>query len=90
MVSKELSQLSNDGFDTSRIKSLTLIDIDTLIFHQDILKDRQIKLHEIFDLYHKHVFINENRKYDTREQAEEHVMRSLQNFGLFFSNLAIE
>lgn len=87
---EELKNIQAEGFDVKSIKPLTIVDIDTLIFHQDILRERKIKLHEIFDLYHKFVKYDEKRKYNTLKTANAQALRALQPFALFFSNLAIE
>ena len=47
----ELENLNDDGLDVSKVRSLTIIDIDTFITLQDYLMSRQIQLETIIDWY---------------------------------------
>jgi hypothetical protein len=43
-----------DEYDKQRIKNLTIIHIDYLIYLNDVLKDGIIKLHDLIDEYHRY------------------------------------
>ena len=67
----ELQKLSESGLDTSRIKPLTIIDVDTLIFNKDVFSSRKLSLEECLSEYQDDYinFTVKGRKYNNEEEA---------------------
>jgi hypothetical protein len=82
----ELGKLKEKGINIDKVKPLTIIDIDTIIFHQDLFRDRTLKMNLILDEYFKYITFDSKRKYVSEEHLKNHVMRTLQNFSLFLAN----
>jgi len=47
----ELEKLKQEGYNTSNVKPIVLIDIDTLIFNKDVFKNRNLTLEEVLIHY---------------------------------------
>lgn len=47
----ELDELKQRGFNTDKIRPVTLIDIDSLILYQDLFSDKIVKLELVIDAY---------------------------------------
>ena len=52
-----------EGLDVSRVREITVINIDTLMIYQDHLRERKIKLHEVIDAYIKITNFDTKKKY---------------------------
>ncbi|WP_408043670.1 hypothetical protein [Tenacibaculum litopenaei] len=67
----ELQKLNESGLDTSRIKPLTIIDVDTLIFNKDVFSSRKLSLEECLSEYQDDYinFTVKGRKYNNEEEA---------------------
>jgi hypothetical protein len=86
----ELEKLKVKGLFIDKVKPITIIDIDTFIFHQDIFRDRTIKLETVLDEYFKFVTFDSKRKYRDEEHAKEYVKRTVVPFSIFLSNYVAE
>lgn len=75
----ELQNLSAEGLQIQRVRSLTVIDIDAFIFYQDLLRDRVFKLEDLIDGYFRFVSLNKKKKY----KDEEAVKQSLLPFSFY-------
>ena len=82
----ELGKMKERGIDTKNVRQLIIIDIDTLIFHQDILRDRRIKLEEIIDAYIKFITPVMGPKYLTPEELDRAMKRTVVSFSTFLMN----
>jgi hypothetical protein len=82
ILTKPLAQ--NQGSIT--VQPITIIDIDTFIFHQDIFRDRTIKLETVLDEYFKFTTFDTKRKYRDEEHAKQYVKRTVVPFSIFLSN----
>ncbi|MBW8050174.1 MAG: hypothetical protein FVQ77_07525 [Cytophagales bacterium] len=83
---EEINKLNQLGFNTDRVRPIVIIDIDTLILHQDILRDRTIKLENVLDNYYKFIKFNTKKKYRDEEHATEYRERTVVSFSLFLAN----
>jgi hypothetical protein len=86
----ELAKLKEKGLPTDKVKPLVIIDIDTLIFHQDLFRDRALKLNEILDEYFKFITFDTKRKYLDEEHLKKYAKRTVLTFPLFISNYVAE
>jgi hypothetical protein len=75
---EELLKLKREGLDISKIKPLVLVNIDTLIFISDILKEKKCSLKEIVEHFHA----NSNPPKD-RQVTENEITDSLMPFSSF-------
>jgi hypothetical protein len=53
----ELDKLAVKGLPTRRVRNLTIIDIDTLIYRQDIFREETFNLGEMISEYHQYVLL---------------------------------
>lgn len=67
----ELLILKQEGFDVSRVKPLVVIDIDTLIFNQDVFINRKLDFEDCLLEYHQKYlnFTTAGRKYPSEDAA---------------------
>src|SRR5262249_32410280 len=79
-------KLKAEGLPTDRIQPIVIIGIDTLIFNQDLLRDRTLKLEELIDAYQKHIHLDTKRKYRDQEHLNVYLKRTLIPFGKFAAN----
>ena len=82
----ELAKLKEKGLPTDKVKPLVIIDIDTLIFHQDLFRDRALKLNQILDEYFKFITIDNKKKYIDNKHTKEYAKRTVITFSHFISN----
>ncbi|MBK8245402.1 MAG: hypothetical protein IPK88_18390 [Saprospiraceae bacterium] len=75
--------LNDEGYYINKIKPLVVINIDTLIHHQEILS-HEYPLHIILDKYNSEVLLKKaNLKYN---KHYEYIMDSCQSFSMFIDN----
>lgn len=75
---EELIKVENEGLDTSRVNPLVIIDIDTLIFYEDIFSKRKLDFEECLQEYY-HNYINFNRNGDRKFKDQETSLKAYQN-----------
>lgn len=78
----ELELLAEEGFYIYRIKPLTVVNIDSLIFHQIALSESH-PLHLILDAYHESNKIKLGKKYKNSEEAISDYLGKRIPFALF-------
>lgn len=81
----ELENLKQEGYFIHKIKPLTVINIDTLIFHQMGLLEL-IPLNELIDEYHKHIDLRKKKQFKTFKEAQSFVMSKHISFATFTDN----
>ncbi|MBX7141771.1 MAG: hypothetical protein K1X63_11900 [Chitinophagales bacterium] len=81
--SNELNQLKDEGLFINRVKPLVLVDIDTLIFHQDLFKQKIMSLEDLIDEYVKLMSIAPLQKFKSQRHAEDRVEQTLLPFSVF-------
>lgn len=86
----ELQVLREKGLTVDRVQPLTIIDIDTFIFHQDILRAQRIRLEDMIDRYHSYTFLDAKKKYVNIEDAKQKLYNKSVSFSTFLSNYVIE
>lgn len=82
----EVEKLKTAGLPTHRIQPLVILGIDTLIFNQDLLRERKLKLEELIDAYQKHIQLDTKRKYRDQEHLNVYLKRTIIPFGKFVAN----
>lgn len=82
---EELQKLVADGINTSRIHSLIIIDIDTLIFNKQFFIENKISLEQCIVEYEKdYLYLDLKKKnIKTKEQAEKLIRDSFLPFSYF-------
>jgi hypothetical protein len=68
----ELAKLKEKGLVIDKVKPITIIDIDTIIFHQDLFRDRILKLNLVIDEYFKFITFDTKRKYLNEEHLKKY------------------
>jgi len=86
----ELLKLKEKGLPIDKVKPLAIIDIDTIIFHQDLFRDRTLKLNQILDEYFRFITFDKKRKYLNEEHLKKYAERTIITFHLFISNYVAE
>lgn len=80
-----MENLKQEGYFIHKIKPLTVINIDTLIFHQMGLLEL-IPLNELIDEYHKHIDLRKKKQFKTFKEAQSFVMSKHISFATFTDN----
>ncbi len=86
----EIEKLKENGINVDKVKPITIINIDSLIFHQDLFRQRTIKLEKILDNYHKFVTFDRKKKYQNEDHKNQFVKRTLIPFSIFLSNYLLD
>ena len=87
---EKLEKLNKDGVATDGVRQVVIVDIDTIIFHQDLLIQRKIKLEKIIDSYFKFIEFDEKKRYRDMPHMKQFARRSLVPFAVFISNFVSE
>lgn len=82
----ELEKLKAKGLLVDKVQPITIIDIDTFIFHQDIFRDRTIKLETVLEEYFKFTTFDKKKKYRDEEHAKQYAKRTVVPFSVFLGN----
>lgn len=85
---EELVKIEKQGFDTSNVKNITIIDIDTLIIFMDFFKQNTLSLNRIIDQYHNFIKLNTKKTYRSQEEVNEQVKKTVIPFSNFLNNYA--
>jgi len=80
--SDELTILEEEGLFINRVKPLTIINIDSLIFHQIALNE-SIQLHEVINAYHEYIKLNRTIKFKSDVEKKQYRMDKLVPFSFF-------
>lgn len=86
----ELAKLKEKGLPIDKVKPVTIIDIDTIIFHQDLFRDRTLKLNQVLEDYFKFITFDTKKKYLDEEHFKKYAKRTVLTFPLFLSNYVAE
>jgi hypothetical protein len=84
-----VDQLSAGSFDSKLVRPLTIINIDTLIYHQDLLRERELVLEDLLEDYFKSSLFNHKRKYQNLEQKKASIFKTILPFSKFVTQRAI-
>lgn len=79
----ELKILKDEGLDISRIRPLTVINIDTLILYSDFLKLKKVTLNELIEAYIKYCTFNDKKQYKNFEHFKMSYANTLLSFSFF-------
>lgn len=82
----EVEKLKALGLPTQRIQPVVIVGIDTLIFNQDLLRERILKLEDLIDAYQEHIYLDSRRKYRDQEHLNVYLKRTIIPFGKFVAN----
>jgi hypothetical protein len=89
LFEKELEKNDFHGFKKGQIEPITIINIDTLIFYQDII-GKQVKLEELINNYHKYTSTVQGKKFKSQEEMEIYFEKSLIPFSFFVENYMLK
>jgi hypothetical protein len=78
----ELEVLKEEGLFIHHVKPLTVVNIDSLIFHQVGLSEN-IPLNEVLNAYYEHIWLKPGVKFKTVEEYKTYRMSKLIPFSLF-------
>jgi hypothetical protein len=79
---EELVVLKEEGYFVHRIKPLTIINIDTLVYHQVALS-KNVSLYEVLDEYHEYIKLKPGLKFKTLDEFKVYRMEKMIPFSLF-------
>jgi hypothetical protein len=79
----ELAKLDTRGINTSGVKPITIINIDTLILYADFLKLKRGTLKDLINSYIRFGIFNEKGKYKDFEEYKQAYGKSLLSFSFF-------
>jgi len=82
----ELSGLSEKGINIKNVRSIVIVDIDTLILYEENFKNKDVTLENIIDKYFDYISTSNKRKVVTEDEANDYVTRRLIPFSLFLTN----
>jgi hypothetical protein len=89
----ELNKLHEKGINISKVKPITIINIDTLILYADFLNSRKKTLNDLIDSYVQFGKFNEKKKYKSWEDFKEAYGATLLSFSYFvdkFTNVGFK
>jgi hypothetical protein len=81
----ELQNYTNNGLRTDAISPVSIINIDTFIYHQDLFRDRELKLEDLLEGYIKHSSLK-NLRYKSHEHLESIITKRLMPFSAYLAN----
>jgi hypothetical protein len=81
---EQLKTLKDRGVRTEAIKPLTIINIDTLIFHQDLLRSKQVILEDIIERYITRCSLK-NVRYKSDAHKMDVLTKRMRPFSFFFN-----
>ena len=84
----EIQKLKDTGVDVDRVEKLTIIDIDTLIYYQDVFMSRKLILDKVIDEYYHFITLDKKRKYRDKPHLNEYIKRSIIPFSIFISQFS--
>lgn len=82
----ELKKLKNKGYEIKKVRPLTIIDIDTIIYLQEALRMRKCCFDKFIDKYQKNLINYNLKKLKTQEIAFEIIQNSLLSFSDYLEN----
>lgn len=82
----ELEKLKAKGINIDKVQPITIINIDTFIFHQDLFRDRKIKLETVIDGYFKFIKFDPKRKYKDENECKKFILRTVVPFSNYLQN----
>lgn len=82
----ELNKIREKGINVSKVRAITIINIDTLILYADFLNSKKATLNDLVDAYIKFGHFNEKKKYKTWEDFKEAYGETLLSFSYFIDH----
>lgn len=82
----ELHQLAQKGLSTTRVRPLTIIDMDTFIYYQDQLRGSTVQLDEVINAYHQYVHMPRRIDYANEREAAQQLQNKSIGFNTFLAN----
>lgn len=82
----ELDILRNEGLYVHRVQPLTVVNIDSLIYHQMTLQ-KYVSLHEMLKMYHRDALNTRMKKFQSVKEKEAYIrQRKMNPFSVFLEN----
>ncbi len=82
----ELSLLRAKGINTDKVRPIIIIDIDSLIFYEEVFKSGNIRLNDIIDDYFSYITVNKKKVYKTQVEVDYQLTKKLNPFSIFLAN----
>lgn len=79
----ELKHLNKEGIDISKVKPLTIINIDTLILYSDFLKLKKATLNDLIEAYIRYCSFNDKKRFKDFEHLKMTYADTLLPFSFF-------
>ena len=80
---EELEKLSKENFNVKNIRPITIINIDTLIIYNDLLKFKKLSLSDLIDKYIALRKPNTKKIYKNEEEIHQIVLKKYLPFSMF-------
>ncbi len=81
----ELQGLKEEGLFTHKVKPLTVVNIDSLIYHQGGLKEN-ITLNKVIDNYYEEIKLDTKLRFKTETETKSYLMSKQIPFSFFIDN----
>ena len=81
----ELKKLGLKNIDTSKVRPITIVNIDTLILYADYLNIKKERLEDLIEAYIKFGIFNDKKKYRDFEDVKSANGKSLLSFSFFMN-----
>lgn len=83
--SAELKKLNPALFRFARVHPVTLINIDSLIYRQDILRSKKLKLNEVIIAYHRYTTFDRKRRIKTQGELRAYTIKTMVPFSVYLN-----
>lgn len=83
---EELTKLCANTLSRGRVRPVTIINIDSLIYHEMLFRERRIRLDTIIDAYHKSTRFDPKQKFRTIEEKVTNTKNKLVPFSAFLDD----
>ena len=85
----ELQGLKDEGLFIHKVKPLTVMNIDSLIYHQGCLKEN-ISLNKVIDNYYSEIKLDTKLRFETEAEIKSYLMSKQIPFSFFIDNFFSE
>ena len=81
-----MTKIQDKGINVSKVRPITIINIDTLILYADFLNSKKITLNDLIDAYIKFGRFDEKKKYKSWEDFKAGYGETLLSFTYFIDH----
>lgn len=87
---EELQGLKSDGYNISKVRPITIIEIDTFLLYQKQFANKRIKLEELIDEYIVYTSFDSSKKFPDEEALHSYYKSTLISFSDFVEGIIDE